>query len=106
MEFTNCGQCPLERLHVASQSPEFFSFGVGASDGKSCKEGACPGATALPLPVADIRRVSEVPIPGGCLRPGSSVSLPVWMQGSERSGPRQHQVLFYYEPVEKSSRLR
>ena len=112
MEFTNCGQCPLEKLHVASPSSEFYSFGSVDLNEENPNSSPQEGENCTipqdgpPPPASDIKRVCGVPIPGGHLSPGSSVKLPVWVQGNEKSGTHQHQLLFYYESVDKNSKMR
>lgn len=87
-EFTNCSECHLENLYIATPNPEFFTFGVTGHTAVNVK---CSSAAS------DVRRVSQVPIPGGRLPPGHTTKLPVWIQGHGKPGKFKREMLFYYQ---------
>ena len=102
-EFTNCSDCHLEKLYITTPNPEFFTFGgVPASMGETSSGSNVKCNTA----VNDVTRVSEVPIPGEGLAPGSSTKLPVWIQGHKKPGKFKREVLFYYLSADKTSLMR
>ena len=105
-EFTNCSDCHLEKLYITTPNPEFFTFGgVAASICKTTGKTTANYAN-YNSSVSDIRRVSEVPIPGGSLAPGYSSKLPVWIQGHKKTGKFKREVLFYYLSADKTSLMR
>ena len=111
VEFTNCGQCSLQNLHIASPYPELFSFGFPVTGNEtkaypyqSCKEND-DSTVNCQSSVVDVSRVSKVPIPEGVLAPGNSAKMSVWVQGCRNPGKYQHEVLFYYQSGEKDSTM-
>lgn len=105
-EFTNCSDCHLEKLYITTPNPEFFTFGgVPASTCETTGTTTANHANCNSS-VSDIKRVSEVPIPGSSLAPGCSAKLPVWIQGHKKPGKCKQEVLFYYLSADKTSLMR
>ena len=103
-EFTNCSECHLENLYIATPNPEFFTFGgvqVTLSERPTNETNVKCNSVE-----SNIRRVSEVPIPGGSLAPGYMTKLPVWIQGHKKPGKFKREVLFYYQSAETKSLMR
>ena len=96
-EFTNCSECHLENLYIATPNPEFFTFGVTGHTAVNVK---CSSAAS------DVRRVSQVPIPGVRLPPGHTTKLPVWIQGHGKPGKFKREMLFYYQSAGIKSAMR
>lgn len=103
-EFTNCSECHLENLYIATPNPEFFTFGGTQAPQSECA--TTESNVKCTSAVTNITRVSEVPIPGGSLAPGSSAKLPVWIQGHRKPGKFKREVLFYYQSAETKSLMR
>ncbi|KAK2556882.1 Trafficking protein particle complex subunit 8 [Acropora cervicornis] len=101
-EFTNCSDCCLEKLYITTPNPEFFTFG-GISSSSETNGKASGDFPKCKLSASDIRRVSEVPLPGNRLAPGYSTKLPVWIQGRKKAGKSMREVLFYYLSSENTS---
>lgn len=101
-EFTNCSDCCLEKLYITTPNPEFFTFG-GISSSSETNGKATGDFPKCKLSASDIRRVSEVPLPGNRLAPGDSTKLPVWIQGRKKAGKSMREVLFYYLSSENTS---
>ncbi|XP_015778661.1 PREDICTED: trafficking protein particle complex subunit 8-like [Acropora digitifera] len=101
-EFTNCSDCCLEKLYITTPNPEFFTFG-GISSSSEPNGKATGDFPKCKLSASDIRRVSEVPLPGNRLAPGYSTKLPVWIQGRKKAGKSIREVLFYYLSSENTS---
>ncbi|XP_031564684.1 trafficking protein particle complex subunit 8-like [Actinia tenebrosa] len=106
-EFTNTGQCSLTKLFMASTTPEFFTIGIPNSekDSRGIYQMFSSEHSTLDNPLSEVRRISEVPIPGGCLAPGVSAKLPVWVQGGEEGGSHSRELKFYYESTEKNPKM-
>lgn len=103
-EFTNCSECHLENLNIATPNPEFFTFGGARTtprDNPTTQSGVKCNSN-----VSNIRRVSEVPISGGSLAPGYTTKLPVWIHGHQKPGKFKREVLFYYQSAETKSLMR
>lgn len=103
-EFTNCSECHLENLNIATPNPEFFTFGGAQStlsENPTTQSSVKCNSTA-----SNIKRVSEVPIPGGSLAPGHSTKLPVWIHGHTKPSKFKREVLFYYQSSETTSLMR
>lgn len=112
VEFQNVGAIPLQNLKVASTHPEFFTFSdkpkrtdktsvyqtlINTSDSDS---------EEFPRVEKPIKHVIDIPLSNGCLKPGDSVTLPMWIRGPEKAGKHQVHFLFYYEPTEKHLKLK
>jgi hypothetical protein len=93
---------------VASTTPEFFTIGTQSNekDGKTIYKTFTSEHSILENPLSEVRRITEVPIPGGCLAPGASVKLPVWVQGGDDGGRHTRELKFYYESDEKNAKMR
>ncbi|KAL9976241.1 hypothetical protein ACROYT_G013513 [Oculina patagonica] len=100
-EFTNCSECHLENLYIATANPEFFTF--GAAQATPSEPPTTESNVKCDSAVSNIRRVSEVPIPGGRLAPGFTTKLPVWIQGHKKPGKFKREVLFYYQSAKTKS---
>lgn len=90
---------------MASRTPEFFTISTPTNNEKDAKkiyQTFSSEHSTLDNPLSEIRRITEVPIPGGCLAPGVSVKLPVWVQGAEENGSHLRELKFYYESTEKN----
>lgn len=101
--FTNRSDCHLEKLYITTPNPEFFTFGGVSASKCETSAKATENVSKCDVSVSDIRRVSQVPIPGGGLAPGRSAELPVWIQGHKKSGKFKREVLFYYLSADKTS---
>ncbi|XP_076470015.1 trafficking protein particle complex subunit 8-like [Babylonia areolata] len=113
VEFTNVGSVPLHRLRVATSNPNFFTFGSGPPEdlpkypytyqvrteqSEACRLHTMPGGSVSGNKTS--WGVSSVPFPGdGVLKPGQTMSLPVWLRGNDIGGMHEVDFLFYYEPV-------
>lgn len=102
-EFTNCSDCYLEKLYITTPNPEFFTFGGISSSSSERNIKATGDFAKCKSSVSDIKRVSEVPLPGSRLAPGHSTKLPVWIQGHKKAGKLMREVLFYYLSSDKTS---
>lgn len=100
-EFTNCSECHLENLNIATPNPEFFTF--GAAQATRSENPTTQSSVKCNSTVSNIRRVSEVPIPGGSLAPGHTTKLPVWIHGHKKPARFKREVLFYYQSSEAKS---
>ncbi|GAA6076315.1 trafficking protein particle complex subunit 8 isoform X1, partial [Tachysurus ichikawai] len=125
VEFVNMSAVPLTGLRVASTHPEFFTFGSATSDltpvtptaAEHCsayKTMATPPSVAAVTLVSpssfgmsadDRPTVAEIPLTGGVLGPGEALQIPLWLRGPDREGVHEIHFLFYYESVEKNTKL-
>ena len=103
-EFTNCSDCHLENLYIATPNPEFFTF--GAAQATSNENPTTQSSVKCNSTASNIRRVSEVPIPEGSLAPGYTTKLPVWIHGHKKPGRFKREALFYYQSSETNSPMR
>lgn len=103
-EFTNCSECHLENLNIATPNPEFFTFGGARATPRD--NPTTQSSVKCNSNVSNIRRVSEVPISGGSLAPGYTTKLPVWIHGHQKPGKFKREVLFYYQSAETKSLMR
>ncbi|XP_038077879.1 trafficking protein particle complex subunit 8-like [Patiria miniata] len=116
VELTNQGFSPLQKLLVASNHPELFSFGTSQTPANQSKTSVyrtvpCDGNTGgnggeCVVDKCRVSHVTEVPLPGGSLPPGGSVSLPLYIRGPDRSGIHEINMLFYYESAEENPKMR
>ena len=103
-EFTNCSECHLENLNIATPNPEFFTF--GGAQATPSENSTAQSSVKCNSTVINIRRVCEVPIPGGSLAPGCTTKLPVWIHGHKKPGKFKRDVLFYYQSAGTKSPMR
>ncbi|XP_022096139.1 trafficking protein particle complex subunit 8-like isoform X2 [Acanthaster planci] len=116
VEFTNKGLSPLQKLLVASNHPELFSFGTSPSPTGQSKTGVyrtvpCVGdkggsSGECVVEKCNVSHVTEIPLPGGSLPPGESASLPLYVRGPDKSGIHEISMLFYYESAEENPKMR
>ena len=103
-EFTNCSECHLEKLYIATPNPEFFTFGgdlATLSEHTTIQSNVKCNST-----LSNMRRISEVPIPGGSLCPGYTTKLGIWIQGHGKPGKFKREVVFYYQSAGTKSLMR
>ena len=108
VELKNIGLCPLEKLYIASSFPELFTFGSidSYSDAQATYQMLTDKEIRRVSPEADVREVFKVAIPGDELAPGSSIKMPVWVQGTGSQGKHQRDIMFYYESANKLQKTR
>lgn len=110
VQFTNIGQCPLQRLIVASPTPDFYVFGTyGAEESESysylgyaARTTNNGNSSTSPVMVEwkKISRISELLMHNGnyvSLDPGASIMVPLWIRGPDTPGCHNVDLLFYYE---------
>ncbi|KAK3581188.1 hypothetical protein CHS0354_024722 [Potamilus streckersoni] len=115
--FTNSGSSPLHRLKVACSNPKFFTLsshgespkfaGVYHTDNITDGINRTHFTTTLNCKDAgNVNRVVDISIPNGILQPKSTISIPAWIRGDDIGGIHEVDFLFYYEPVQKMSKIR
>ncbi len=107
----NTGTHTLSSLLVASTHPEFFTFGSPQPDQQTDSSSVYPvtgQADGQENVVVEpqLKHVVSVPVPGGSLKPGASVSLPMWIRGPDMPGEQNIRFLFYYKSTESNPKLR
>uniref|UniRef100_A0A665T8A0 Trafficking protein particle complex 8 n=1 Tax=Echeneis naucrates TaxID=173247 RepID=A0A665T8A0_ECHNA len=125
VEFCNVSSVALSGLRVASTHPDFFTFGSQATtpvtplsptSAKNCSAYKTlatvnqPGSVAFEVLVSaedfsQLSTVVEIPIEGNVLEPGESTQLPLWLRGPDQEGVHEINFLFYYESVEKGTKI-
>ncbi|KAG9348071.1 hypothetical protein JZ751_004096 [Albula glossodonta] len=132
VEFVNVSKVPLTGLRVVSKHPEFFTFGSQTAPvtplsptasencsayktvvtGSASADGDQPCSTSLVSPAdfgagrdGQCPGVVDIPLPDSVLQPGCSIQLPMWLRGPDREGVHEINYLFYYESMEKTSKL-
>ncbi len=124
VEFTNKGSYALQKLQVASNHPEFFSFGISQTPVSQSQLIQPPNDHSqsssniyrtIPkdeiggertVKVCNVSCMTDITIPNGTLAPGESIELPMWVRGPDKSGVHEINMLFYYESVEENPKLR
>ncbi|PIK33821.1 putative trafficking protein particle complex subunit 8 [Apostichopus japonicus] len=126
VEFINEGHCSLNNLLVASDHPEFFTFGFnqpswegeasqssisnqlsGPRIYRSMQESAMQRQTEEQyVAMCNVSHVVELPLEGGVLGPGCRLSLPMWVRGPETSGVQEIKMLFMYRSEQENVKMR
>ena len=131
VEFVNTGTHALKKLLIATNNPEFFSFGASQSsvsqsqliqrssdqsqDSSSIyrtipldeRGGGVAGGECSTVKMCNVSRVIEIELPGdGTLASGGRLELPMWVRGPDKSGIHEINMLFYYESVEENPKMR
>lgn len=117
IELTNAGRSSLQSLRVTSSHPRFFTFGRNSDlpkypyiyqmRGSQCSSISATLTSTVPgkdefLVLPD---VLDIPLPNDVLKPGETVSLPMWVRGNDIGGIHEVDFLFYYEPVKHPSNV-
>ena len=110
VEFSNTGEFALHNLQVASTNPEFFTFGTGSklpATARTYQNMTKPMDTnEFVAEETEVKHVMNVPLPGGSLAPGTSVTLPLWIRGPDVAGDHKIHILFCYESSVTNPKLR
>ncbi|XP_033124771.1 trafficking protein particle complex subunit 8-like isoform X2 [Anneissia japonica] len=117
LEVSNKGDYPLHKLYIVSKQPQCFAFRSPNNSHVNADIQSGSLYRTIPLDnrvdvdehVVDIQKLScvvKVPLPEGHLKPGCSASIPMWIQGPEKAGIHDVDILFYYESTEENFKLR
>lgn len=125
VELVNEGQCGLSKLLVATDHPEFFTFGFSCSPGDGdlsppdMLKGNLLGSSvyrSIPdtesktdekfMTKCNVSHVTEIPLDGRVLSPGCKMTLPMWVRGPDTSGMHEIKMLFYYQSAEDNLKMR
>ena len=112
VQFENIGDLPLKHLKVASTHPDFFTFSDDANKidnsntYQTLTNTSDTDSEEFPVKTKPIKYVIDIPINGGSLNPGDSITRPMWIRGPEKAGQHVVKYLFYYESADKSPKLK
>ncbi|XP_050396209.1 trafficking protein particle complex subunit 8 isoform X1 [Patella vulgata] len=114
IEFTNCGRSPLRTLKLTTSHPEFCTFGVGSDlpkypyvyQQRSSKTDTSMCDKIDKKDFFNVSNVLDILLSDNVLKPGETISLPMWLRGNDIGGVHEVDFLFYYEPLTHQSKIK
>ncbi|ESO86902.1 hypothetical protein LOTGIDRAFT_202689, partial [Lottia gigantea] len=114
LEFTNSGRSPLQKLQLTSSQPEFCTFGVGSDlpkypyvyQQRDVKGESLQCDNVNLKDYFHVSNVLDIPLSDNILKPGETLSIPMWVRGSDIGGVHEVDFLFYYEPLDHQSKVK
>ena len=100
--FSNQGEVPLRKLHLASSNADLFAFDRASSDNEDIN---VPDFQKK-QPTLSVKRVSKILLPEDCLNSREDFECAMWIQGRQRFGNSTEELLFYYESVDDNPSMR
>ncbi|XP_028410002.1 trafficking protein particle complex subunit 8-like [Dendronephthya gigantea] len=96
--FSNKGEGPLHKLHLASTNANLFTF-----DGANTNnEDITMTEFQEKQQTRSVERVSKIPLPDGRLEADDKIEYVMWIQGGRKSGISSEKLLFYYESSDEN----
>ena len=100
--FSNEGEGPLHKLHLASTNGNLFAFDGSNSNNENIVMPEFQKKQATRY----VQRVSKISLNDGCLNAKDKLELVMWLQGRQKSGNSIEELLFYYESADEQPSMR
>ena len=100
--FSNEGEGSLHKLHAASSNVNLLAFDGSSSDNKDINVPEFQKKQSNRF----VQRVSKISLPHDCLNAKDKMESIMWVQGRQKSGISNEEVLFYYESADGNASMR
>ena len=100
--FSNEGEGPLHKLHSASTNANLFAFDGASSNNENINISGFQKKQLSRF----VKRVSKISLPDGCLNARDKIECIMWVQGRQKSGISNEELLFYYESADENPSMR
>jgi hypothetical protein len=100
--FSNEGEGPLHKLHSASTNANLFAFDGASSNNENINISGFQKKQLSRF----VKRVSKIYLPDGCLNARDKIECIMWVQGRQKSGISNEELLFYYESADENPIMR